>query len=142
MALLLGLMCRPAQSCGKDACRWRGAMVRTSLRPGPALDEGEATLNYAMQACSILYKSRLPLVLVFNKVDVARHEFALDWMRDYDTLHAAVEHDVTYAATLSRWVMRASGVTCPTTAGHMSGQTHMCRRIHGPQGRSKTLKRL
>ena len=39
------------------------------------------------QACSILYKSRLPVLLVFNKVDVARHEFALDWMADFDNFH-------------------------------------------------------
>ena len=38
----------------------------------------------APQACSILYKSRLPVLLVFNKVDVARHEFALDWMADFE----------------------------------------------------------
>lgn len=55
-----------------------------------------------MQACSILYRTRLPLLLVFNKVDVARHEFALDWMADYEAFHAALEHDATYAATLSR----------------------------------------
>ena len=34
-----------------------------------------------MQACSILYKTRLPLLLVFNKVDVAKHDFAVTWMR-------------------------------------------------------------
>lgn len=39
------------------------------------------------QACSILYKTRLPVLLVFNKVDVARHEFALDWMADFENFH-------------------------------------------------------
>lgn len=41
----------------------------------------------ARQACSILYKTRLPVLLVFNKVDVARHEFALDWMADFENFH-------------------------------------------------------
>lgn len=36
------------------------------------------------QACSILYKTRLPLLLVFNKTDVVGHEFAVDWMQDFD----------------------------------------------------------
>lgn len=40
-----------------------------------------------VQACSILYKTRLPVLLVFNKVDVARHEFALDWMADFENFH-------------------------------------------------------
>jgi hypothetical protein len=56
-----------------------------------------------LQACSILYKSRLPLLLVFNKVDVVRHEFALEWMADFDNFHAALESETTYAASLSRW---------------------------------------
>lgn len=55
-----------------------------------------------VQACSILYKTKLPLLLVFNKVDVARHEFAVDWMRDYEAFSEALQKDTTYAATLSR----------------------------------------
>jgi hypothetical protein len=38
----------------------------------------------------------------FNKVDVARHEFALEWMADFDAYSAALEADSSYAATLSR----------------------------------------
>lgn len=55
-----------------------------------------------VQACSILYKTKLPLLLVFNKVDVARHEFAVEWMRDYEAFSEALQKDTTYAATLSR----------------------------------------
>ena len=39
---------------------------------------------------------------VFNKVDVVRHEFALEWMADFETYSAALEQDASYAATLSR----------------------------------------
>lgn len=35
-------------------------------------------MSNMLYACSILYKTRLPLVLVFNKTDVAQHEFALE----------------------------------------------------------------
>jgi len=55
-----------------------------------------------LQACSILYKTKLPLLLVFNKVDVARHEFAVEWMRDYEAFSEALQKDTSYAATLSR----------------------------------------
>lgn len=55
-----------------------------------------------LQACSILYKSRLPLLLVFNKIDVTPHDFAIEWMTDYDAFSAALDSDASYAATLSR----------------------------------------
>ena len=55
-----------------------------------------------VQACSILYKTKLPLLLAFNKVDVVRHEFAVEWMKDYETFNEALQRDTTYAATLSR----------------------------------------
>lgn len=35
-------------------------------------------MSNMLYACSILYKTRLPLVLTFNKVDVTKHEFALE----------------------------------------------------------------
>lgn len=35
-------------------------------------------MSNMLYACSILYKTRLPVVLVFNKTDVAKHEFALE----------------------------------------------------------------
>lgn len=55
-----------------------------------------------LQACSILYKTRLPLLLVFNKCDVTTNEFALKWMNDYDEYQTALESDSSYASTLSR----------------------------------------
>jgi GPN-loop GTPase len=36
-------------------------------------------MSNMLYACSILYKSRLPLILVFNKTDSLRHEFAIQW---------------------------------------------------------------
>ena len=50
---------------------------------------------------SILYKTQLPLLLVFNKVDVMAHGFAVEWMKDYDAFRAALKSDSTYAAELS-----------------------------------------
>lgn len=39
---------------------------------------------------SILYKTRLPFLLVFNKTDVQPHDFALDWMRDFEAFQDAL----------------------------------------------------
>lgn len=40
--------------------------------------------------CSILYKTKLPFILVFNKTDVQPHEFALEWMHDFEAFQAAL----------------------------------------------------
>jgi len=47
-------------------------------------------MSNMLYACSILYKTRLPFILVFNKTDVQRHEFALEWMNDFEVFQAAL----------------------------------------------------
>ncbi|BGP12955.1 hypothetical protein JCM10213_006594 [Rhodosporidiobolus nylandii] len=47
-------------------------------------------MSNMLYACSILYKTRLPFLLVFNKTDVQDHQFALDWMRDFEAFQEAL----------------------------------------------------
>jgi GPN-loop GTPase len=68
----------------------------------PRCASPQSFMTNMLQACSILYKTKLPLLLVFNKVDVARHEFALEWMTDFDAFSAALDADGSYSASLSR----------------------------------------
>lgn len=46
-----------------------------------------------LYACSILYKTKLPMILVFNKADVKDPSFAKDWMTDYDAFSEALQSD-------------------------------------------------
>lgn len=32
-----------------------------------------------------MYKSKLPFIIAFNKTDVASHEVAVSWMRDFES---------------------------------------------------------
>ncbi|GAA5882395.1 hypothetical protein JCM3774_004296 [Rhodotorula dairenensis] len=47
-------------------------------------------MSNMLYACSILYKTRLPFLLVFNKNDVQPHDFALEWMRDFEAFQDAL----------------------------------------------------
>ncbi|KLO05697.1 hypothetical protein SCHPADRAFT_923334 [Schizopora paradoxa] len=47
-------------------------------------------MSNMLYACSILYKTKLPFILVFNKTDVQPHQFALDWMQDFEAFQAAL----------------------------------------------------
>ncbi|PFH49552.1 hypothetical protein AMATHDRAFT_147528 [Amanita thiersii Skay4041] len=47
-------------------------------------------MSNMLYACSILYKTRLPFILVFNKTDVQPHDFALEWMHDFEEFQTAL----------------------------------------------------
>ncbi|KAJ8902080.1 hypothetical protein NDN08_006488 [Rhodosorus marinus] len=55
-----------------------------------------------MYACSILYKTRLPLVVVFNKIDAEKHDFAVSWMEDYAVFDEVLREESTFADSLAR----------------------------------------
>lgn len=47
-------------------------------------------MSNMLYACSILYKTRLPFIIVFNKVDVQPCDFALEWMHDFEAFQRAL----------------------------------------------------
>ncbi|KAH8926926.1 hypothetical protein BT69DRAFT_1258813 [Atractiella rhizophila] len=47
-------------------------------------------MSNMLYACSILYKTKLPFLLVFNKTDVKSHHQALEWMRDFEAFQKAL----------------------------------------------------
>ncbi len=63
-------------------------------------------MSNMLYSCSILYKSRLPFVVAFNKVDVTPHAFAVEWMENFDSFQTALDdanaHSEAYINSLTR----------------------------------------
>lgn len=60
-------------------------------------------MSNMLYACSVLYKSRLPMICVFNKTDVLPCDFAEEWMTDYEKLQEALdESEEEYVNSLNR----------------------------------------
>ncbi len=50
-------------------------------------------MSNMLYACSMLYRTRLPLLIVFNKTDVVPFEFAQEWMQNYESFQQALDDD-------------------------------------------------
>ena len=59
-------------------------------------------MSNMLYACSILYRSKLPFVLAFNKTDIVDHAECIEWMTDYGALRSALEGDGSFMSTLCR----------------------------------------
>ncbi|KAK3933836.1 hypothetical protein QBC46DRAFT_401120 [Diplogelasinospora grovesii] len=59
----------------------------------PRTSSTSTFMSNMLYACSILYKTKLPMILVFNKADVKDPSFAKEWMTDYDAFQAALQED-------------------------------------------------
>merc|ERR1712000_133863 len=59
----------------------------------PRTSSTSTFMSNMLYACSILYKTKLPMILVFNKTDVKDAEFAKDWMTDFEAFQAALKEE-------------------------------------------------
>ncbi|ORY13721.1 hypothetical protein BCR34DRAFT_586310 [Clohesyomyces aquaticus] len=50
-------------------------------------------MSNMLYACSILYKTKLPMILVFNKTDAQDASFAKEWMTDFEAFQDALRNE-------------------------------------------------
>ena len=57
--------------------------------------------SYMLYALSIMYKMKLPLLIAFNKLDIAKENKVIEWLQDFESLQEALKKKDDYISTFS-----------------------------------------
>lgn len=76
-----------------DAFASAGPTMIAYIIDTPRCTSPATFMSNMLYACSILYKTKLPMIIVFNKGDVIEPDFAIEWMNDFEAFQKNLEMD-------------------------------------------------
>jgi len=68
----------------------------------PRSTSAQTFMSNMLYATSLFYRTRLPLIVVFTKTDIIKHDFALQWMTDYDSFDEACRSNDSYMGNFTQ----------------------------------------
>jgi GTPase SAR1 family protein len=67
--------------------------IITYIIDTPRSSNPSTFMSNMLYACSILYKTKLPMIVVFNKTDIRKNDFAKEWMTDFESFQNSLKNN-------------------------------------------------
>jgi len=85
-----------------DSFATSGPTVYVYVVDTPRSINPQTFMSNMLYATSLFYKTRLPLILVFTKTDIVKHDFALEWMTDHENFEEACRSNESYMGNFTQ----------------------------------------
>jgi len=89
----------------------------------PRTSSTSTFMSNMLYACSILYKTKLPMIVVMNKTDVKDASFAKEWMTDFEAFQAALRAEEENGGVPAGFESQSEGVA-GLGSGYMGSLLH------------------
>jgi len=68
----------------------------------PRSTNPQTFMSNMLYATSLFYKTKLPLILVFTKTDIVKHDFTIEWMTNFESFEEACKVNDTYMGNFTQ----------------------------------------
>jgi len=85
-----------------DSFATAGPTVYVYVVDTPRSTNPQTFMSNMLYATSLFYKTKLPLIVVFTKTDIVKHDFALEWMTNHEVFEEACKANDTYMGNFTQ----------------------------------------